>query len=68
MQIGHEFWQIGLLEILGPDAGIKATYAEEDSIGAVLDRRTDAVPFPGRGENFRLTEGSDEAGGGHEDR
>jgi len=68
MQICHELWQIRLLEILGPDAGVEATYAEEDGIGAVLDRRADAVPFPGRGENFRLTEGSYEAGGGHEDR
>jgi hypothetical protein len=68
MQIGHELRQVSLLEILGPHAGIEATYTEEDSIGAVLDRCADAVPFPGRGENFRLTEGSDETGGGHVDR
>ena len=68
MQISHEFRQVGLLEILGPDAGIETTHAEEDGVGAVLDRRADAIPLPGRGEDFRLTEGSDEAGGGHEDR
>jgi dimeric dUTPase (all-alpha-NTP-PPase superfamily) len=68
MQVGHQFRQVGFLEILGPDAGVEATYAEEDGVGAVLDRRADAVPLPGRGEDFRLTEGSDEAGSGHENR
>jgi dimeric dUTPase (all-alpha-NTP-PPase superfamily) len=68
MQIGHQLGQVGLLEILGPDAGVEAAYAEEDRVGPVLDRRTDAVPFAGGGEDFGLAKGSDEAGGGHEDR
>jgi dimeric dUTPase (all-alpha-NTP-PPase superfamily) len=68
MQVGHQFRQVGFLEILGPDAGVEATYAEEDGVGAVLDRRADAIPLPGRGKDFRLAEGSDEAGSGHEDR
>jgi dimeric dUTPase (all-alpha-NTP-PPase superfamily) len=68
MQIRHEFRQVGFLEILGPDAGIETTHAEEDGVGAILDRCADAVPFPGRGEDFRFAEGSDEAGGGHEER
>jgi len=68
MQIRHEFRQVGFLEILGPDAGIETTHAEEDSVGAILDRRADAVPFAGRGEDFRLAERSDEAGSGHVDR
>ena len=68
MQIRHKFRQVGFLEILGPHAGIETTHTKEDGIGAVLDRCADAVPLPGRGEDFRLTEGSDEAVGGHEDR
>ena len=68
MQIGHQLRQVGFLEILGPDAGIEATNAKEDGIGTVLDRRTNAVPFASRGKDFRFTEGSNEAGGGHVDR
>jgi len=68
MQVGHELRQVGLFEVLGPDAGVEATDAEEHRVGAVLDRRADAVPFAGRGEDFGLTEGGEEAGGGHEDR
>ena len=68
VQVSHELRQVGLFEVLGPDAGVEATDAEEHRIGAVLDRRADAVPFAGRGEDFGLTEGGEEAGGGHEDR
>ena len=68
MQISHEFREVGLLEILSSDAGVETTHAKEDGVSAILDRRADAVPFAGRGEDFRLTEGSNEAGSGHEDR
>jgi dimeric dUTPase (all-alpha-NTP-PPase superfamily) len=68
VQVGHELRQVGLFEVLGPDAGVEATDAEEYRVSAVLDRRADAVPFAGRGEDFGLTEGGEEAGGGHEDR
>ena len=68
VQVGHELRQVGLFEVLGPDAGVEAADAEEHRIGAVLDRRADAVPFAGRGEDFGLTEGGEEAGGGHVDR
>ncbi len=68
MQVGHELRQVGLFEVLSPDAGVEAADAEEHRVGAVLDRRADAVPFAGRGEDFGLTEGGEEAGGGHGDR
>ena len=68
VQIGHELGQVGFFEVLGPDAGVEATDSEEHRVGAVLDRRADAVPFAGRGEDFGLTEGGDEAGGGHVER
>ena len=68
VQIGHQFRQVSLFEVLGPHAGVEAADAEEHRVGAVLDRRADAVPFAGRGEDFGLTEGGEEAGGGHGDR
>jgi len=60
--------KVGLLEVLGPDAGVEPADPEEDGVGAVLDRRPHAVPFAGRGEDFGLAEGGKEAGGGHADR
>ena len=68
VQVGHELRQVRLFEVLGPDAGVEAADAEEHRVGAVLDRRADAVPFAGRGEDFGLTEGGEEADGGHGDR
>jgi hypothetical protein len=59
---------ISLSELDLPAVEFDFADAEEHRIGAVLDRRADAVPFAGRGEDFGLTEGGKEAGGGHEDR
>jgi hypothetical protein len=49
----HEPRQVGELKIRGPGPGVEAgVEAEVDGVGAVFDRRTDAVPITGGGEEF----------------
>ena len=66
MQVGHEAGQVGFFEIVGPDPGIEAPHPEEDSVGPVLDGGLGAIPFPRRREDFGLSEGGLEGGGGHD--
>ena len=66
MQVGHQAGQVGFLEIFSPDAGIEAPHSEEDSVRPVLDCGLGAIPFPRRREDFGLSEGGLEGGGGHD--
>ena len=52
MQVSHKLGQIGFFEILGPDAGVKATNPEENGVSPVLNGRPGTIPFTSGCQNL----------------
>ena len=55
---GHQIWQVGRREVLGPHSRVELLQAEVDRIGAVLDGRARAFPVAGGCQQLRAAEGA----------
>ena len=65
MEVGHQFGQVGLLEVLGADPRVEAPHPEEDGVGAVLDGGLHAIPLPGGRQDLGFAESAATGNDGH---